>query len=521
MANYKIIFKDEKCPWEAGCPVLITAVQVSRNTETAEAYLQVKAKNISNQDIESVYATLDVKFSDGTSETLSFEYLDADIPTTKEIALKPQKLVRGDVEACKLTITRIKTAVDVWLSAGGADIVPAQKPLELCNRAAKERTRILQEKHGSLLFPETVYGAVQDYQSWWICACGQVNTNRDNCCKCGCSKASLLDTEDEAKLLASVDEHDETIYLAAKKLQEEGSTDSLSKAIDKFRELEDYKDAKERLYTCEAKLKEITTTKQKRTKMIGILIAIAIVVIAATAIVITQVVIPQTEYNNKVASYNNKVASIKNVKVGDTVILGSYEQDNNTENGKEDIEWLVLEKEDNKVLVVSKYALDCQVYNEVYNTKRKSVTWETCTLRSWLNSYFCKTAFNTQEESFIAETTVIAGKNPEYDTYSGKNTTDKIFLLSINEAEKYFATDEARKCIPTEYAIAKGAKTLGVDNRFKKDGKATCYWWLRSPGDSDTDAAGVLIDGFVSYQGHDVKLANNFAVRPAMWITFE
>ena len=89
MANYKIIFKDEKCPWEAGCPVLITAVQVSRNTETSEAYLQVKVKNVSNQDVESIYATLDVKFSDETSETVSIESLDADVSTIQELALKP------------------------------------------------------------------------------------------------------------------------------------------------------------------------------------------------------------------------------------------------------------------------------------------------------------------------------------------------------------------------------------------------------------------------------------------------
>ena len=502
MANYKIVFKDEKCLWEAGCPVLVTAVQVSRNTETAEAYLQVKAKNISNQDVESIYATLDVKFSDGTSETYSFEYLDADIPTTKEIALKPQKFVRGDVEACKLTITRIKTAVDVWSSVGGADIVPAQKPLDLCKRAAKERTRILQEKHGSLLFPETAYGAVQDHQSWWICACGQVNTNRDNCCKCGCSKASLLDTEDESKLIARADEHDETIYLAAKKLQEEGSVDSLSKAIDKFKELEDYKDAKERFSACEAKLKEITMTEKKRTKKVGVLIASIAAVVIVIAIVVTQVVIPQI-----------RLASIKNAEVGDTVTLGSYEQDNNTSNGKEDIEWFVLAKEDNRTLVVSKYTLDCKPYN----TEFEDITWEDCTLRRWLNNSFYIMAFNAEEQRLIVQSNVTAEKNTVASTNPGNDTTDNVFLLSISEAEKYFATDEARMCAPTEYAIAQGAETF---DEFQVNGESSCWWWLRTSGAARGWASRVSYIGSVNVNG-DYVVSEGYTVRPAMWLSLE
>ena len=514
MANYKIIFKDEKCPWEAGCPVLITAVQVSRNTETSEAYLQAKAKNISSQDVESIYATLDVKFSDGTSETLSFEYLDADIPTTKEIALKPQKFVRGDVEACKLTITRIKTAVDVWLSAGGADIVPAQKPLELCNRAAKERTRILQEKHGSLLFPETVYGAVQDHQSWWICACGQVNTNRDNCCKCGCSKASLLDTEDEAKLLASAEEYDETTYLEAKNSQEEGSADSLSKAINKFRELEDYKDAKERFSACEAKLNEITTTKKKRTKKIAILITSIVAVIVAAAIsfiiTMTQVVIPADNYNKAVALYGQE---IKNAEVGDTFVFGVYEQDNNISNGREDIEWLVLAKEDNRILVISKYALDCKPYNTEY----EDTAWEDCTLRRWLNTDFYNTAFNSGEQNLIAQTTVTAEKNTVASTNPGNDTTDSVFLLSISEAEKYFVTNEARMCAPTEYAIAQGAETF---NEFQVNGESSCWWWLRTSGAARGWASRVSYIGSVNVNG-DYVVSEGYTVRPAMWLSLE
>lgn len=79
----------------------------------------------------------------------------------------------------------------------------------------------------------------------------------------------------------------------------------------------------------------------------------------------------------------------KNVKVGDYVTFGSYEQDNDTSNGKEPVEWLVLDVQSDKALLLSKYVLDEKAYNdeEIY------VTWEGCSLRNWLNNDFTNSAF--------------------------------------------------------------------------------------------------------------------------------
>lgn len=55
--------------------------------------------------------------------------------------------------------------------------------------------------------------------------------------------------------------------------------------------------------------------------------------------------------------------SFSNTKVGDTIHLGHYNQDNNSENGVDEIEWVVLTVQDNKALVVSKLALDCRAYH--------------------------------------------------------------------------------------------------------------------------------------------------------------
>ena len=206
---------------------------------------------------------------------------------------------------------------------------------------------------------------------------------------------------------------------------------------------------------------------------------------------------------------------LKKAEVGSTVYFGSYEQDNDTSNGKEVIEWRVLEKKDNKILVISKYALDCEQYNSLF--LKDVTTWETCTLRKWLNETFITSAFNSDEQALIPETNVSAGKNPEYCTNSGNATKDKIFLLSISEVNKYFSSDDERMCATTDYANAQGAYT---SDDYIVDGKEACWWWLRSPGYSQRCAARVDSGGSVDCYG-DYVSSDDVGVRPALWITLE
>lgn len=200
-------------------------------------------------------------------------------------------------------------------------------------------------------------------------------------------------------------------------------------------------------------------------------------------------------------------------KAENMVTFGTYEQDNDTSNGKEDIEWLVLAKEENKLLLISDKALDCQLYNE----SNDDVTWETCSLRNWLNNTFLNEAFSPKEQKRIQSTNVSADKNPVWDTDPGKATTDKVFLLSINEVKKYFASDEERMCAPTAYAIENGVNT---NDDYTKNGAATCWWWLRTPGDDQDCAAYVYLDGGVREAGCVVNLYGN-CVRPAIWIDLD
>ena len=202
---------------------------------------------------------------------------------------------------------------------------------------------------------------------------------------------------------------------------------------------------------------------------------------------------------------NYEIEMLKVANVGDNVYFGLYEQDNNSSNGKENIEWIVLTKNNNKMLIISEKVLDFQLYNASFG----EFTWETCSLRNWLNNTFLNAAFKTKEKAIIQSTTVSADKNPNYQTDPGRATNDKVFLLSINEANKYFSSREKRVCEPTTYAM----KNIGESYYFDK-------WWLRSPGETRHSAAYVYMSGLIDEYG-TTTYHYKLGVRPALWINFE
>ncbi len=202
-----------------------------------------------------------------------------------------------------------------------------------------------------------------------------------------------------------------------------------------------------------------------------------------------------------------KKERMKVAEVGGSILFGTYEQDNNPSNGKENVEWLVLEITDGRALVISKDALDCQPYH----TEWVGVTWETSALRGWLNNDFLNTAFTADERAKIHTVAVSADKNPGYPTDPGRETQDKVFLLSVTEAGKYFGSNSARQCLPTAYAVANGVR----ENK-----KGYCSWWLRSPGFAPRIVTQVLGGGDI-FEGGSTALGRRVAVRPVFWVDLD
>ena len=208
------------------------------------------------------------------------------------------------------------------------------------------------------------------------------------------------------------------------------------------------------------------------------------------------------------------------VKAGDIVTFGRYPQ---TAEGTDEtpIEWIVLDVQDGKALVISKYGLD----KVPYNSEKGNVTWEVCSLRTWLNNDFLKNAFSPEEQAAIPVTEVDNSAAQGYDkweTDGGNNTQDQVFLLSWAEAfNLYFPEEADRRCVPTDYAIANGASTSILSKgviAYKIDGRYTCYWLLRSPGGFQSYSTEIGYDGG-SYTSP--AESGNSTIRPALWIDLE
>lgn len=365
----------------------------------------------------------------------------------------------------------------------------------------------------------------------------------------------------------------EDIYSRAEKCMHKGTIESYNTAIQLYESVPNFRSSAAQISECRRKIEDLEAKEaarqvavekaKKKAKKIAIIAAPIVCVCIAFVIVLTTVIIPKQKCNKALdmiesgdyeagyaileelgeneaiqsnkydraiklidsgdyqtaytllqnLSYKDSAEKLQSIKPlllakanpGDTVLFGEYEQDKDISNGKEDIAWLVLEVKDGKALVVSKYALDCKQYN----TSNTDVTWETCTLRKWLNNDFINAAFSSYEKAMIPTVTVSADKN---STNPGNATQDQVFLLSITEANKYFGSDSARQCKPTDYAVANGSRESHSGN--------LCWWWLRSPGSTQDSAAYVYSSGGVIESGNDVDY-NDGAVRPAMWISIK
>ncbi len=188
---------------------------------------------------------------------------------------------------------------------------------------------------------------------------------------------------------------------------------------------------------------------------------------------------------------------------GDTLLFGSYEQDNDLENGPEDIEWIVLDRDGSRVLVVSKYTLDAGSHK---TQEMDGQYWAESAIRTWLNGDFLNTAFTPEQQAWITMTTVDNSLPEDWlfsKGHTGDATEDHVFLLREEETMAYFAEEASRVSTPTAYAKAKGA---------------TSKWWLRSLPYIRGVFALVNYDGEILEVGHAQQ---TFGIRPAMWVDCE
>ncbi len=247
----------------------------------------------------------------------------------------------------------------------------------------------------------------------------------------------------------------------------------------------------------------------------------------------------QTPAVSRASGYNiSNPRTADGVTTWDCIWFGNYWQEDTNRDGTADkkdtptpIKWRVLSVDGDDAFLLADKNLDCQTYNDTY----VDVTWETCTMRSWLNGYgasanvcekdyssanlnFMDNAFTEEEQSAIKTINVVNEDNPDHGTEGGRNTSDKVFLLSIGEAMNplYGFTSSkdstaTREAVNTAY-VAAGGK---IGSGFMSDAGSADYWWLRSSGYSSDDASYVNDIGYV-LTGGDYVCINDYAARPAL-----
>ena len=234
------------------------------------------------------------------------------------------------------------------------------------------------------------------------------------------------------------------------------------------------------------------------------------------------------------ASYGGTVHSKWGGKATwDCVYFGNYWQNDNNGDGradkndaKEPIKWRVLSIDGDDMFLLADSNLDAKPYNTEYT----DITWERCTIRSWLNGYnrskndkgidytsdnFINAAFSGAEQAVIKDTNIVNGDNPYYGTEGRMDTVDKIYLLSIAETldsvygfhNVYCMSSDTRMSLNTTYVA-----DYSDDNGVSPDG----FWWLRSPGSSSNMAACVGSSGYVYSSATGEVDYGLYAVRPVL-----
>ena len=261
----------------------------------------------------------------------------------------------------------------------------------------------------------------------------------------------------------------------------------------------------------------------------------------------------------------------------ESILFGKYEIDGNLSNGLENIEWVLLDinKDNNEAILISKYVLDYKPYvdvvyalkneykelNDIYNSYEyykwlnvnidsvkndvasiygetsEKISWETSTLREWLNKDFYNTAFSKDEKSIIKSKELLSKRFvTEY------HTIDNVFCIDVNDLERYFnCDDEFNEMIritdrlyytkSTKFAnkvLEEVTDTIGVNNNKSSLQNAKSNYWFRSMNTKDAYTSMMSNAGLYLFApiSHREKCAanvesRNIGVRPAICVDLD
>ena len=181
--------------------------------------------------------------------------------------------------------------------------------------------------------------------------------------------------------------------------------------------------------------------------------------------------------------------------------------------------WDVLTVSNGNALLISHDVIAFKMFSPNYSSRASMNTgWEGSSLRAWLNSAFLS-SIPADQQGLIVPTVVTTTPNTRFGTpgANGAGVTDMVFILSVEEAQQYFANDQQRTAVATDAALAAvGAPRNGSAQSDPTTGNT--YWWLRTPGMFSYSTAYVNYTGSIRLDGVESPTGALIGVRPCVWV---
>ena len=190
---------------------------------------------------------------------------------------------------------------------------------------------------------------------------------------------------------------------------------------------------------------------------------------------------------------NDRVQDFSSAEIGEIVLLGHY---------SEPIEWIVLEKEEDRALLLAKDSVESAEYQK-RSSQDKPCTWEKSQIRTWLNGPFYSMVFSEEEKQKIILTTNQTQDNAKSGATGGNDTADKVFLLSEQEVKRY---------VPKDKRACRCNLPYGMED----------CWWTRTPSVNGTQGVVVRSNGSIAQDPtSNIRMFYSWTaagIRPACWV---
>ena len=239
MSGFKVVYRIDptddtpEITWEEGCPLLLDALQIARNTDTGEAYVQTRFLNISGEKINSFKVTITVVYGDGSEENLCLNPLDADIFSGMTYSARPAVLSAGDAIAAKVKVESVGQDSGQWVSHLPLSKVRRPCALSLSSTALEERLSELRELGCKDSRKASLY-SIERNDGWTLCPCGQVNVGTNRCVSCGLDLSTYSSELEDLKTLSQKGAERKEREEAERQQRDEKQAETKKKAIRLF-----------------------------------------------------------------------------------------------------------------------------------------------------------------------------------------------------------------------------------------------------------------------------------------------